>query len=78
MIQNAQEFFFELKNQGEGNGCVPDKLTLTILIRNLEKVGEGELVEVVKKDCVEYVGCPEKFLEEVGRKFPKRKSVGLV
>ncbi|KAF9617612.1 hypothetical protein IFM89_037675 [Coptis chinensis] len=109
MIQKAQEFFFELKNQGlvpdtrtytemigaflqVGNvgkamgmynamkecGCVPDKLTLTILIRNLEKVGEGELVEVVKKDCVEYVECPEKFLEEVGRKFPKRKSVGLV
>lgn len=52
----------------KASGCVPDKLTLTILIRNLEKAGEEELAAGVKKDCEEYVNSPEKFLEEIEKK----------
>lgn len=73
MVGKAMEMYGEMKE----SGCVPDKLTLTILIRNLEKAGEDELVLLVKKDCVKYVDYPEKFLQEVGKSYPKRLSLGL-
>lgn len=60
------------------SGCNPDKLTLTILIRNLEKAGEEHLASVVKKDCEKYVDYPDRFLEEVNRKYPKRRSLKFV
>ncbi|KAL5698871.1 chitinase [Ranunculus cassubicifolius] len=74
MVEKAMEMYGLMKEAG----CEPDKLTLTILIRGLEKVGEEELVMVVKQDCLKYVEFPEKFIEEVGKKYPRRKSVGLV
>lgn len=60
------------------SGCNPDKLTLTILIRNLEKAGEQDLASAVRKDCEKYVEYPERFLEEVNRTYPKRRSLKLV
>ncbi|KAF5187396.1 Thylakoid assembly 8-like protein [Thalictrum thalictroides] len=60
MVEKAMEMYTLMKE----SSCVPDKLTLTILIRNLEKVGEEELASIVKKDCIEYVDYPEKFIEE--------------
>ncbi|KAJ6831475.1 pentatricopeptide repeat-containing protein-like isoform X1 [Iris pallida] len=59
-------------------GCNPDKLTLTILIRNLEKTGEQHLASAVRKDCEKYVDYPDRFLEEVNRKYPKRRALKLV
>lgn len=64
MTEKAMETYELMK----ASGCAPDKLTFTILIRNLEKVGEEELAADVKKDCAEYVDSPEKFFEEVERK----------
>lgn len=50
------------------SGCTPHKLTFTILIRNLENAGEEELVAAVRRDCIQYVEFPERFLEEVYQK----------
>lgn len=63
MIEKAMETYELMKT----SGCAPDKLTFTILIRNLEKVGEEELVAELKKECVQYLDSPEKFLQEVER-----------
>lgn len=60
------------------SGCDPDKLALTILIRNLEKAGERTLSAAVKKECAKCFDYPEKFIEEVGRTYPKRKSIVLL
>lgn len=53
----------------KASGCDPDKLALTILIRNLEKAGERTLSEAVKKECAKYFDYPEKFIEEVERTY---------
>ncbi|XP_022856169.1 pentatricopeptide repeat-containing protein At1g62350-like isoform X2 [Olea europaea var. sylvestris] len=74
MVKKAMDTYELMK----ASGCAPDKLTLTILIRNLEKAGEGALAAVLKKECTEYVEYPEKFLEEVERTHPKRRSLRLV
>ncbi|XP_073002937.1 uncharacterized protein [Typha latifolia] len=74
MVDKAMDMYNLMKE----SGCNPDKLTLTILIRNLEKVGEDNLASAVRKDCMEYLDFPEKFLEEVDKKFPKRRSLRLV
>lgn len=52
----------------KASGCTPDKLTFKILIKNLEKEGEEELVAAIKKECAEHIESPEKFLEEVAKK----------
>lgn len=62
----------------KASGCTPDELTFTIMIRNLEKAGEDDLATTVKKECVDYVDSPKKFLEQVERKYPKRRSLNLV
>lgn len=49
--------------------CNPDKLTFTILIRNLEKAGEEDHSIAVKKDCKQYIDFPEKFLEELEKEY---------
>lgn len=64
MIDKAMETYKSMKM----SGCAPHKLTLTILIRNLEKAGEEELAMTVRKDCAKYVEYPRKFLEEVDQK----------
>ncbi|XP_050229130.1 pentatricopeptide repeat-containing protein At1g62350-like [Mercurialis annua] len=75
MVEKAMEMYGRLKE----SGCVPDKLTFAILIRNLEDAGRSELVDVVKKDCDEYMDYPEKFLEEIERKMDARgPSINLV
>ncbi|XP_020106848.1 pentatricopeptide repeat-containing protein At3g46870-like [Ananas comosus] len=73
-VEKAMDMYKLMKD----SGCNPDKLTLTILIRNLEQAGESELASSVRKDCEEYIDFPEKFLEEVDRKYPKRRSLKLV
>ncbi|XP_052207455.1 pentatricopeptide repeat-containing protein At1g62350-like [Diospyros lotus] len=73
MIQKAIEMYELMKI----SGCAPDKLTLTILIRNLEKSGEEELAASVKKECADYMDSPERFLKEVERKYTKQ-SLNLV
>ena len=65
MIEKAMESYESMK----GSGCVPDKLTFRILIKNLEKAGEKELIATVKKDCLSYIEYPEKFLEEVEKTY---------
>lgn len=67
MVDKAMETYSEMK----ASGCTPDKLTLMIMVRNLEKAGKEELAASVKKDFEEYVDEPEKFLEEVERKYAR-------
>ncbi|CAI9777062.1 unnamed protein product [Fraxinus pennsylvanica] len=74
MVKKAMETYELMK----ASGCAPDKLTLTILIKNLEKAGEEALAASLKKECTEYFDYPEKFLEEVERAHPKRRSLILV
>ncbi|PKI53793.1 hypothetical protein CRG98_025799 [Punica granatum] len=74
MIEKAIETYEVMKAEG----CTPDRLTLTILIRNLDNHGEEALAANVKKECYEYMDSPRKFLEEAQRKYPKRKSINLV
>ncbi|KAH7547563.1 hypothetical protein FEM48_Zijuj01G0323100 [Ziziphus jujuba var. spinosa] len=62
----------------KASGCTPDELTFRILIKNLEKVGEEELLASIKKEVAEYVDSPEQFLREVAKKHPKRRSLNLV
>ncbi|KAK4566523.1 hypothetical protein RGQ29_002690 [Quercus rubra] len=72
MIEKAMETYELMK----ASGCAPDRLTFMILIRNLEKAGKEELAAMVKKECVEYVDSPERFLEEV-EQHQKRKLFNL-
>ncbi|XP_051146088.1 protein THYLAKOID ASSEMBLY 8-like, chloroplastic [Andrographis paniculata] len=74
MVSKAMDTYELMK----ASAYVPDKLTLTILIRNLEKAGEEALSEQIKEECAEYFDNPKKFLEEVERKFPKRKSLVII
>lgn len=60
------------------SGCVPDKLTFAILIKNLEKAGRNESTLEVKQDCDKYLESPAKFLKEIERTYPKRRSINLV
>lgn len=64
MIDKAMETYGAMKS----SGCAPDKLTLTILIRNLDNAGEEELAATVRRECAQYVDYPEKFLETVARR----------
>ncbi|KAG8499186.1 hypothetical protein CXB51_005637 [Gossypium anomalum] len=73
MMEKAMETYERLK----ACGCSPDKLTFTILIRNLENAGKEELAAVVKKDCIEYLEYPERFLEDVREKHLKRLQLDL-
>ncbi|XP_024019846.1 pentatricopeptide repeat-containing protein At1g62350 isoform X2 [Morus notabilis] len=75
MVEKTMETYGLMKT----SGCAPEKLTFTILIRNLEKVGEEEMAAELKKECLEYINYPEKFLEEVERsKHRKRRTLRLV
>ncbi|KAK3444193.1 hypothetical protein EUGRSUZ_A00027 [Eucalyptus grandis] len=65
MIEKATQMYEKMKAAGR----TPNEFTLMILIRNLEKARETDLVEFVKRDCVQYLDSPKKFLEDVNRKF---------
>ncbi|XP_002530303.3 pentatricopeptide repeat-containing protein At1g62350 [Ricinus communis] len=72
--EKAMEMYGRMKE----SGCVPDKLTFVILIRNLEEAGRNDLVDIIKKECGDYMDYPEKFLEEVERKKDaKRQLINL-
>ncbi|KAI3811614.1 hypothetical protein L1987_21340 [Smallanthus sonchifolius] len=60
------ETLYELMKASD---CIPDELTLTIMIRNLENAGRDDLSAIVKNDCAEYLDSPKKFLKEVARKY---------
>lgn len=70
MTENAMETYATMK----ASGCSPDKLTLTILIRSLEKAGERELAATVRKECAQFVEYPEKFLEELDQKYVRNAA----
>ncbi|CAK9174459.1 unnamed protein product [Ilex paraguariensis] len=74
MIEKAMETYELMK----ASGCVPDRLTFAILLRSLEKGGKEELAATVKEDCTEYLDYPKKFLLEVARTYPNRRSLNLV
>ncbi|KAH0776761.1 hypothetical protein KY290_008172 [Solanum tuberosum] len=61
LIEKAMEMYELMKI----SGFCPDKLTMSILIRNLEKAEEKELVVRVKNECANYIDYPEKFLKEI-------------
>ncbi|KAL8104407.1 hypothetical protein AgCh_028568 [Apium graveolens] len=65
MLEKAMETYEFMK----ASGCVPDKLTLIILIRNLQSAGKGELAAQVKKECYKYLDSPKKFLKEAEKTF---------
>ncbi|RAL38471.1 hypothetical protein DM860_002449 [Cuscuta australis] len=60
------------------SGCVPDKLALAIMLRNLKDTKHADIVKRVKKDCQLYLDGPEEFLQEVERKYPKRMPLTIV
>lgn len=64
MTEKAMDMYKLMK----ASGCAPDKLTFTILIRNLEKAGQLELAETLKNECADYVESPEKFIQELQQK----------
>lgn len=74
MIEKAIETYELMK----ASHCVPDKLVMTIMIKNLEDTKHEEVAKRVKKDCGQYFDYPEKFLEEVERQYPKRRSLTIV
>ncbi|KAL3752685.1 hypothetical protein ACJRO7_000139 [Eucalyptus globulus] len=65
MIEKAMQTYEKMKAAGR----TPNEFTLMILIRILEKAGERDLVEFVKRDCLEYLDSAKKFLEHVNGKF---------
>ncbi|XP_021845574.2 protein THYLAKOID ASSEMBLY 8-like, chloroplastic [Spinacia oleracea] len=65
MVEKAMETYNEMK----ASGFTPDKLTLMIMVRNLEKAGEQELAASVKRDFEEYVDEPERFLQQVEKNY---------
>ncbi|GJU18426.1 pentatricopeptide repeat-containing protein [Tanacetum coccineum] len=60
MIDKAIETYELMK----ASGCVPDELTLMIMIRNLESAGRDDLTVIIKNDCVKYLDSPKKFLNQ--------------
>lgn len=61
LVEKAMEMYEVMKK----SGFLPDKLTMSILIRSLQKAQEKELVARVKKECADYIDYPEKFLKEI-------------
>lgn len=74
LIEKAMEMYELMKI----SGFCPDKLTMIILIRNLEKAEEKELVVRIKKECANYIDYPEKFLKEFESTNFKRRLLDLV
>lgn len=72
--EKAMEVYRSMK----ASGCLPDALTFTILIRNLMNNGEHELVETLKKESFDYVNKPDKFVQKVQLKHPKKRHINLV
>ncbi|XP_078435216.1 uncharacterized protein LOC144706174 [Wolffia australiana] len=71
MVGKAMETYRVMKE----SAVTPTEFTFTILIRNLEKAEEHDLASSVRRDCEMFLDCPEKFLKEVDKKYPKRRSI---
>ncbi|XP_019437516.1 PREDICTED: pentatricopeptide repeat-containing protein At3g46870-like [Lupinus angustifolius] len=71
MMEKAIEIYRSMK----ASGCSPDRLTFMILIRNLERMGEQELVATLKEECYEYVEFPNKFIKEVEQKYSGKTEI---
>ena len=71
LMEKAMEIYGSMKE----SGCKPDRLTFMILIRNLEKIGEAEMVDALKEECAEYVDSPDKFIQEVEQKHVRSISI---
>ncbi|KAI4304130.1 hypothetical protein MLD38_039681 [Melastoma candidum] len=74
MTEKAMKMYEEMK----ASGCKPSKFTLTVMIRNLEKAGEKDLALRIRRESVDYVDDPRKFLQEVRKEYPRRRSLDLV
>lgn len=73
-VEKAMDLYEQMKD----SGCKPDRLTLTILLKNLDRAGEDDLARAVREDCEKYIEDPDKFLEEINKSYPKRRSLKLV
>ncbi|XP_028794377.1 pentatricopeptide repeat-containing protein At1g62350-like [Neltuma alba] len=71
MTEKAMETYGLMK----ASGCAPDKLTFTILIRNLHKAGLQHLAATLKDECFDYVDSPQKFIRQLHRKHAKGRSI---
>ncbi|GLJ11633.1 hypothetical protein SUGI_0173300 [Cryptomeria japonica] len=60
MVDSAMKTF-ELMKQTE---CHPDKSTFTVLFKGLKGLGELELSDAVKEECVQYLGEPLEVIED--------------
>ncbi|MED6125454.1 hypothetical protein PIB30_068698 [Stylosanthes scabra] len=69
MMEKAMEIYCSIKE----SWCKPDRLTFIILIRNLEKVGDAEMVEALKEECFQFVDYPDKFIQEVEQRYKHAK-----
>lgn len=75
MTEKAMEMYESMKEWG----CSPDKFTFTVLITNLQKTGQQDLVEKLKQDSLHYLESPDKFLRQLQQKKPaKKRHVDLV
>lgn len=73
MVEKAMEIYELMMS----SGCVPDNLVLTILIRNLGKRGEEELVARIKKECAHHLDSSDKFFKQVEKRPFKRRTPAL-
>ncbi|XP_027342439.1 protein THYLAKOID ASSEMBLY 8-like, chloroplastic [Abrus precatorius] len=74
MADKAMNIYGSMKEWG----CSPDELTFTILIRSLEKIGQQDLAESLKQECVHYVHLPHKFVRQIQQKHVKKRHADLV
>lgn len=69
MAERAVETYELMK----ASGCTPDKLTFKILIKSLDKFGEG-FAAMVNRECAQYLDSPERLLKDVKPKLVKDQS----
>ncbi|GLJ36821.1 hypothetical protein SUGI_0742840 [Cryptomeria japonica] len=62
MTEKAIEIYEMMKQH---SGCKPNELTFTILVSSLEKVGEKDVANLIRRDAVEHLNHPKKFLESL-------------
>ena len=65
LVEKAMETYRIMKE----SRIDPSELTLTILIKNLEKAEEHELASEVRRDCAQYLDYPERFLRQIETRF---------
>lgn len=76
-LDKAMEIYNSMKE--ERSGCSPNELTFTIFMKKLQTSEEHKhLVSDLKEDCQRFLEYPEKFLEQIDTKYPKRRPFKLV